>query len=126
MWMGMTRADIGKWVTSMIPVETLVIDRYQKWRPLVKDSLEFIFTHLSEERLLAKIAEQFELAADTPPERRLIALISKMPGAAKAGAGAGAQPPPFTRVAAGAFRIGKRDVRRDGGRDPGYHHGGVG
>ena len=85
MWMGMTRADIGKWVTSMIPVETLVIDRYQKWRPLVKDSLEFIFTHLSEERLLAKIAEQFELAADTPPERRLIALISKMPGLQKLG-----------------------------------------
>ncbi len=85
MWMGLSREEIGKRVTSMIPVETLVIERYQKWRPLVKDALEFIFSHLSEQRLSAKIAEQLALAGDTAPERRLIRLISKMPGLQKLG-----------------------------------------
>ena len=79
------RADIGKWIVSLIPVETLVGDRDRKWRPLVEDSFQFLFSHLSNRRLAAKILEQIELAPDTPPESRLLTLISKMPGLQKLG-----------------------------------------
>jgi ubiquinone biosynthesis protein len=79
------RADIGKWVTTMIPVETLVPDRYRKWRPLVEDSFQFLFSHLSTPRLAAKILEQIELPSGTPPETRLLTLISRMPGLQKLG-----------------------------------------
>ena len=77
--------EFGKWITSIIPVETLVIDQYAKWRPLVQDSFQFLFSHLSSERLTTKILEQFALAADTPPEKRLLTLISRMPGLQKLG-----------------------------------------
>ena len=79
------RAGIGKWVTSIIPVETLVIDKYARWRPIVQDSSQFLFSNLSDRRLATKIAEQFALAADTPPEKRLLTLISRMPGLQKLG-----------------------------------------
>jgi ubiquinone biosynthesis protein len=79
------RADIGKWVTAIVPVETLVIDKYEKWRPIVEDSFQFIFSHLSNRRLAAKIVEQVELPPETPPEIRLLKLISKMPGLQKLG-----------------------------------------
>jgi ubiquinone biosynthesis protein len=79
------RAEIGEWIAHLIPVETLVIERYARWRPLVRDAFAFLFSHLSEERLNVKIAEQFALGAATPPERRLLALISKMPGLQKLG-----------------------------------------
>ena len=79
------RDRIGRWIAELIPVETLVIDRYRKWRPLVRDSLQFVFAHLSEERLKSKISEQLGLPAGTPPELRLLQLISKMPGLQKLG-----------------------------------------
>lgn len=79
------RADIGKWVTTIVPVETLVIDKYRKWRPVVEDSLQFVFSHLSDRRLATKTVEQIELAPETPPETRLLTLISKMPGLQKLG-----------------------------------------
>ena len=73
------------WIASLIPVETLVIEKYKKWRPLVADSFQFIFSHLSEGRLAGKILEQTALPAETPPEKRLIVLISRMPGLQKLG-----------------------------------------
>jgi len=79
------RNGIGQWIAELVPVETLVIDQYRKWRPLVRDSLQFVFTHLSEERLRTKISEQLTLPASTPPEARLLQLISKMPGLQKLG-----------------------------------------
>ena len=79
------RADIGKWITCLVPVETLVVDKYKKWRPLVEDSFRFLFSHLSNRRLATKILEQIELAPETPPEARLLKLISRMPGPQKLG-----------------------------------------
>jgi ubiquinone biosynthesis protein len=81
----MNQWDVGKWIGSLIPVETLVIDKYQKWRPVVEDSFQFIFSHLSPSRLAIKIREQMELPPDTPPEMRLLKLISRMPGLQKLG-----------------------------------------
>ena len=81
----MERADVGQWITSIIPVETLVIDKYRKWRPVVEDSFQFIFSHLSQGRLAIKIREQMELPLETPPEVRLLTLISRMPGLQKLG-----------------------------------------
>jgi len=61
------RGQIGNWVTRLIPTEALVPQAYQRWRPLVQDAMEFVFSRLSSRRLAAKMVEQFELPADTPP-----------------------------------------------------------
>jgi ubiquinone biosynthesis protein len=79
------RAGMGRWVSQVLPVDTLVPDAYQHWRPLVQDAMQFVFTRLSAPRLANKIVEQFELPADTPSEARLLRLISKMPGLQKLG-----------------------------------------
>ncbi len=79
------RRQAGEWVTGLAPLDTLVPESARQWRPLVADALQFFFSRLSDARLAAKIAEQIEMAADTPPERRLILLISKMPGLQKIG-----------------------------------------
>jgi ubiquinone biosynthesis protein len=73
------------WVSRMVPVEFLVPESGRKWRPLVEDAFQYLFSHLSASRLSAKVAEQIELPPDTPPERRLIRLISRMPGLQKIG-----------------------------------------
>lgn len=79
------RRQIGAWVVRLVPVEFLVPDSAQRWRPLVADALQFLFSRLSARRLAVKIAEQMDLPPDTPPERRLIRLVSKMPGLQKLG-----------------------------------------
>jgi ubiquinone biosynthesis protein len=79
------RSEIGKWITSIVPVETLVIEKYSKWRPVVEDSFQFVFSHLSTRRLATKIFEQIQLPPATPPEIRLLKLISRMPGLQKLG-----------------------------------------
>ncbi len=79
------RAQIGGWISRIIPIETLVPDEAARWRPLVLDAIQFVFSHLSDDRLAAKIAGQSELPADTPPEQRLIRLISRMPALQKIG-----------------------------------------
>lgn len=81
----MLRRNIGAAVARMIPAETLVPDSARRWRPLVADAMRFFFSRLSSTRLAAKIAEQMDLPAETPPERRLMHLISKMPGLQKIG-----------------------------------------
>lgn len=81
----MLRRNIGASVVQMVPVETLVPDAAKRWRPLVADAMRFFFSRLSSSRLAVKIAEQMELPPDTAPERRLMRLISKMPGLQKIG-----------------------------------------
>jgi len=80
------RTAVGNWIsTRIVPAEVLVPDEYQRWRPLVQDAMQFVFSRLSGRRLAAKLVEQIELPRDTPPEQRLIRLISKMPGLQKLG-----------------------------------------
>jgi hypothetical protein len=79
------RGEIGAWVMRIVPVETLVPPDTGRWRPLIADALQFLFSRLSPARLAAKIATQFELPPPTPPEKRLLALIAKMPGLQKIG-----------------------------------------
>jgi len=80
------RTAIGKWIsTRIVPAGVLVPDEYQRWRPLVQDSMQFVFSRLSDRRLATKLVEQIELPPDTSPEQRLIRLISKMPGLQKLG-----------------------------------------
>src|SRR6266567_1995035 len=80
------RTTVGKWITTrIVPAEVLVPDEYQRWRPLVQDAMQFVFSRLSDRRLATKLTEQIELPAATPPETRLIRLISKMPGLQKLG-----------------------------------------
>lgn len=73
------------WVWRLIPVERLVGEAHQKWRPLVRDALAYVLTHLAPERRAQKLAEQLALPADATPEKRLLHLISRMPGLQKLG-----------------------------------------
>lgn len=79
------RRKIGAMITAWIPTETLVPKSAERWRPLVQDAIQFIFSRLSARRLTAKIVEQLELPVATSPERRLIQLVSRMPGLQKIG-----------------------------------------
>ncbi len=79
------RREIGKWIGRLVPVEILVPDSAARWRPLVRDAFRFLFERLSTRRLAAKVVQQFELAADTAPEQRLLRLINQMPGLQKVG-----------------------------------------
>ena len=79
------RAALGSWIAQVAAVETLLPDAYSKWRPLVRDSIEFLFSRLSAERLAAKLVEQVDLPLDTPPARRFLELIARMPGVQKLG-----------------------------------------
>jgi ubiquinone biosynthesis protein len=80
------REAMAQWIVDeIVPVKRLVPPAYIKWRPPVRDSMTFVVTHLSPTRLAPKILEQIELPADTPPEERLLKLISKVPGLQKLG-----------------------------------------
>lgn len=79
------RAEIVPWIEHLIPAEILVPDVYQEWRPLVRDSISFIFSRLSPPRLAQKISEQMQLPPDATPEVRLLLFINKMPGLQKLG-----------------------------------------
>src|SRR5664279_63325 len=79
------RKEIGKWIGRLVPVEILVPDSAQRWRPLVRDAFQFVFERLSDHRLATKVVQQFELSPDTPPEQRLLRLVNKMPGLQKIG-----------------------------------------
>jgi ubiquinone biosynthesis protein len=71
--------DSTQWIEHLIP------EAAARWRPLVADGIQYVFSHLSEQRRAAKLAEQLALPPDTPPEKRLASLISKMPGLQKIG-----------------------------------------
>ncbi|HJT86387.1 MAG TPA: AarF/UbiB family protein [Bryobacteraceae bacterium] len=79
------REEIGRWVTTIVPAEVLVPETARRWRPLVHDAMQFVVCHICDRRLAARIVEQMELAPDTPPEIRLLRLISKTPGLQKIG-----------------------------------------
>jgi ubiquinone biosynthesis protein len=81
----LNRGEIGEWIAQIVPVETLVPEDVKRWRPLVRDALRYVFLHLAEDRLEAKIREQMLLPLDTPAEQRLLRLISHMPGIQKVG-----------------------------------------
>lgn len=77
--------EIAQWIERLVPIEALVPEMAQRWRPLLRDSIAYIFTHLTEERLAAKVLEQMALPPGAPPETRLLRLISKMPALQKVG-----------------------------------------
>ncbi len=79
------RHELGKWTARVLPVELLVPEVYRRWRPLVRDSMLFVVSRLSAARLAPKVVEQTELAADTPPEVRLLRFIARVPGLQKIG-----------------------------------------
>lgn len=79
------KEEIGTWLARLVPVETFVPHKYRRWRPLVRDAMFYVFSHLSEKRLVPKIIEQIELPTDMAPELRLMRLIAKMPGLQKMG-----------------------------------------
>ncbi len=79
------REQLGQWTTSLVPVEELVPDAYRHWRPLVRDAMQFVVTHLAPDRLAPKVIEQFELDPEMPAELRLLRIIAKVPGLQKIG-----------------------------------------
>ena len=79
------RDELAKWTVQVVPVEILVPEAYAQWRPLVRDSMIFVVSRLSPSRLAPKVVEQIEVAADTPPEVRLLRFIARIPGLQKIG-----------------------------------------
>jgi ubiquinone biosynthesis protein len=79
------RENLGAWVERILPVDYLVPEAYRKWRPLVRDAIVFTVSRLSDERLAPKIVEQIGLPPGTPPETRLLRMISKVPALQKLG-----------------------------------------
>jgi len=79
------RDELGAWVIRILPAETVVPEIYAEWRPLVRDAMLFMISHLSAARLAPKLVEQLELPPDTTPEARLLRLIAKVPGLQKIG-----------------------------------------
>ena len=79
------RDELGSWVIRILPAEKVVPEIYAAWRPLVRDAMLFMITHLSTARLAPKLVEQLELPAETTPEKRLLRLIAKVPGLQKIG-----------------------------------------
>ena len=63
----------------------MVPEVYAAWRPLVRDAMLFMISHLSAARLAPKLVEQIELPPDTTPEARLLRLIAKVPALQKIG-----------------------------------------
>ena len=57
------RDEIGTMISQMLPVESLVPDIYKDWRPVVRDAVAYVGSHLSPGRLAPKLLEQMELLA---------------------------------------------------------------
>ena len=79
------RSAIAQLISQMLPIESLVPDVYEDWRPVVRDAVAFVAAHLSRERLVPKLIEQAQLPPDHPLEKRLIILIERMPSLQKIG-----------------------------------------
>lgn len=79
------REQIGELINRMIPLETLLPEIYGAWRPVVRDAVAYIGTHLSVNRLVPKLVEQIMLPPDVPLEQRLTRLIAQMPSLQKIG-----------------------------------------
>ncbi len=72
-------------IPQLVAIDRLIPAAYRRWRPLVRDALAFVYSHLSESRLAPKLAEQLELPLKTRPEVRLVRLVARMPGLQKIG-----------------------------------------
>jgi ubiquinone biosynthesis protein len=81
----MLRDELGSWVIGLLPAETIVPEIYAAWRPLVRDAMLFMISHLSAARLAPKLVEQIDLPPETTPEARLLRLVAKVPGLQKIG-----------------------------------------
>ncbi len=79
------RDEMAGWVLQFLPIEKLVPQLYEHWRPLVQEAMRFMLSRLSTPRLAPKLVEQVELPFDTAPEVRLLKLIVKVPGLQKLG-----------------------------------------
>jgi ubiquinone biosynthesis protein len=79
------RQQIGALISRIMPLETLVPDVYRAWRPIVRDAVAYVGTHLSLQRLVPKLVEQMLLPAELPLAQRLIRLIAQMPSLQKLG-----------------------------------------
>jgi ubiquinone biosynthesis protein len=72
-------------ITALLPVEELVPDAYENWRPVVRDGFAFIGARLSPERLIPKLIEQLRLPPDTKPEERVVIFARRIPSLQKIG-----------------------------------------
>lgn len=79
----LVRRELGKWIAETLGV--LIPATSANWRALVEDAMQFVVERLPEERLAPKLVEQLELPSNTPPEKRLLLLIAKVPGLQKLG-----------------------------------------
>ena len=80
------RDAMARWIVDeVVPVERLVPEAYLTWRPPVRDSMMFVVSRLSPQRLAPKLLEQLELPENTSAEQRLWLLIAKVPGLQKLG-----------------------------------------
>ena len=80
------RDAMARWIVDeVVPVERLVPEAYLTWRPPVRDSMMFVVSRLSPQRLAPKLLEQLELPESTSAEQRLWLLIAKVPGLQKLG-----------------------------------------
>ena len=80
------REAMARWIVdAIVRVDALVPESYMNWRAPVRDSMMYVVSHLSVERLAPKLLEQLELPANTPAEVRLLRLIAKVPGLQKLG-----------------------------------------
>ena len=77
------REVLGKWIAENLSV--LVPASSATWRELIHDAMLFVVQNLSNERLAPKLVEQLSLPVRTSPERRLLLLISRVPGLQKLG-----------------------------------------
>jgi ubiquinone biosynthesis protein len=77
------RDVLGQWIAETLRV--LVPASSARWRVLVHDAMLFIVMHLSDARLAPKLVAQLELPQRATAERRLMLLITKVPGLQKLG-----------------------------------------
>src|SRR5690349_3950002 len=69
------RDEMAEWVLQFLPVDRLVPEMFAHWRPLVREAMRFMLSHLSTRRLAPKLVEQVEIPFESQPEVRLLKLI---------------------------------------------------
>jgi ubiquinone biosynthesis protein len=80
------RRELGRWIVDrLVPVAALVPNKFAEWRAPTRESMLFVISQLSVERLAPKLVEQFELPLKASPEVRLLKLIARVPGLQKLG-----------------------------------------
>jgi ubiquinone biosynthesis protein len=81
-----TRRDaLEDLLQALLPVDELVPDVYENWRPVVRDGISFIGARLSPQRLIPKLIEQLTLPPEVRPDERLLRFIRRVPSLQKVG-----------------------------------------